>query len=36
MSILSNFYCPEIIDEDNYSFSESGDYTVDGAVSSTN
>ena len=33
MSILLNFYCPEIIERENYSFSESGDYTVNGAVS---
>lgn len=30
MSILLNFYCPEIIERENYSFSESGDYTVNG------
>ena len=26
LSILSIFYCPAAIDEENYSFSESGDY----------
>ena len=33
MSILSKCYCPKIINEENYSFSESGDYRVDGGVS---
>ena len=32
MSILSNFYCADIIIKDAYSFSESGDYTVDCGV----
>ena len=33
MSILSNFYCPNIILDAEYSFSESGDYKVNGDVS---
>ena len=33
MSILSNFYCPNIVLEDEYSFSESGDYKVNDDVS---
>lgn len=33
MSILSNFYCPNIVLEEEYSFSESGDYKVNDDVS---
>ena len=33
MSILSNFYCPNIVLDAEYSFSESGDYKVNGDVS---
>ena len=33
MSILSTFYCPDIVTKDEYSISESGDYVIDGRVS---